>query len=158
MSYRNCALGKIAENTASEEPVKAGATMSESIKTVERPLSPHLQIYRYTWTMAMSIVHRITGAALYFGTALIVLWLLAAASGPESYATAQWLAGSWIGQIVLFGYSWALLHHMVGGLRHFVWDAGKGYERTSRMAMAKATLGASLMLTVLVWIVAVIYR
>jgi succinate dehydrogenase / fumarate reductase, cytochrome b subunit len=132
--------------------------MSESIKTVERPLSPHLQIYRFTWTMAMSIVHRITGAALYAGTFLIVLWLLAAASGPESYATAQWLAGSILGQLILFGYSWALLHHMVGGLRHFIWDAGKGYDASSRMLMAKATLAASILLTVLVWIVAFLAR
>jgi succinate dehydrogenase / fumarate reductase cytochrome b subunit len=123
-----------------------------------RPLSPHLQIYRWSWTMAMSIFHRATGVALYAGTLLLALWLVAAASGAASFETAQWLAGSWIGRLVLLGYTFALMHHMVGGLRHFVWDLGHGYEAETRMNMARMTLFVSVPLTVLIWIVAYAVR
>src|SRR5579871_4098332 len=92
----------------------------------ERPLSPHLQIYRPMLTMMMSIVHRITGAALYVGTLLLAWWLLAAASGPNAYATFQAVASSFIGRVVLLGYTWALVH-MLGGIRHLIWDSGHGF-------------------------------
>ena len=124
------------------------------IKQVARPLSPHLQIYRWSWTMAMSIAHRVTGSALYAGTVLIAAWLVAAASGPAAFETAQWIAGSILGRLVLFLYSFALLHHMVGGLRHFVWDMGHGYDPQTRMNMAKYSVFVSGGLTLLVWIVA----
>jgi succinate dehydrogenase / fumarate reductase cytochrome b subunit len=123
-----------------------------------RPLSPHLQIYRWSWTMAMSIVHRATGVALYAGTLLLAVWLLAAASGQASFETAQGVAGSWLGRLVLFVYTFALMHHMVGGIRHFVWDLGKGYSFEERMWLAKLTLFTSLPLTVLIWIVAYAVR
>ena len=103
----------------------------------DRPLSPHLQIYRWSWTMAMSIAHRATGAALYAGTLLLAAWLVAAASGQAPFESAQWFVSSWFGRLVLFGYTFALMHHMVGGLRHFVWDVGLGYEGTARMNMAR---------------------
>ena len=86
-------------------------------RPVVRPLSPHLQIYRWTWTMAMSVLHRVTGTALYGGTALVAIWLVALASGPAAYGWVAWFFGSWIGRIVLFGYTWILMHHMLGGLR-----------------------------------------
>ena len=95
--------------------------MAEAKGPAARPLSPHLQIYRLTLTMAMSIVHRMTGAALYFGTLLLAWWLLAAAAGPNAFAAFQSVASSFIGRVVLFGYTWALIHHMLGGLRHLVW-------------------------------------
>jgi succinate dehydrogenase / fumarate reductase cytochrome b subunit len=123
-----------------------------------RPLSPHLQIYRWTWTMAMSIAHRVTGVALYAGTLLLALWLIAAASGKASFDTAQAIAGSGLGRLVLFGYSFALIHHMCGGLRHFIWDMGKGYDLAQRMNLAKATLFVSAPLTVLVWVLAYAFR
>jgi succinate dehydrogenase / fumarate reductase, cytochrome b subunit len=123
-----------------------------------RPLSPHLQIYRWSWTMAMSILHRATGAALYGGTLLLAIWLVAAASGQASFETAQWVAGSFLGRLVLFGYTFALMHHMVGGLRHFVWDMGKGYEAETRMNMARMSLFVSAPLTILIWIVAYAVR
>lgn len=123
-----------------------------------RPLSPHLQIYRWTWTMAMSVAHRATGAALYAGTLLLALWLVAAASGKASFETAQAIAGSGLGRLVLFGYSFALIHHMCGGLRHFIWDLGKGYDLAPRMNLAKATLFVSVPLTVLVWVLAYAFR
>src|SRR6266700_2529266 len=94
-------------------------------ETRARPLSPHLQIYRPMLTMLMSIAHRVTGAALYFGTLLVVWWLIAAASGPNYYATVQWFMGTIIGRLVLFGYTWALIHHMLGGVRHLIWDTGR---------------------------------
>jgi succinate dehydrogenase / fumarate reductase, cytochrome b subunit len=128
--------------------------MSQSTKPIERPLSPHLQVYRFTWTMAMSIVHRVTGGALYVGTVLVALWLLAAAAGPDAYGTAQAIAGSWFGRLVLFGYSWALIHHMLGGVRHFIWDLSKGYSLSARMTLSKLNLAASIILTLLLWVVA----
>ena len=128
------------------------------VKQAARPLSPHLQIYRWSWTMAMSIAHRVTGCALYAGTVLIAAWLVAAASGPAAFDTAQWIAGSILGRLVLFLYSFALLHHMVGGLRHFVWDMGYGYEPETRMNMAKYSVAVSGGLTLLVWIVVLATR
>ncbi len=95
---------------------------------------------------------------LYLGTVLIAAWLVAAASGPAAFDTAQWIAGSILGRLVLFLYSFSLMHHMVGGLRHFVWDMGKGYEPQTRMAMAKFTLVISTALTVLIWIVVLATR
>ncbi|MGV2979675.1 succinate dehydrogenase, cytochrome b556 subunit [Camelimonas sp. ID_303_24] len=118
-----------------------------------RPLSPHLQIYRWTWTMAMSVLHRMTGIALYAGTVLIVGWLVALASGPAAYECARWLMTSFFGKLVLFAYTWALFHHMLGGVRHFIWDTGAGFERDARMTLAKFTLGGSIILTVAFWVI-----
>ena len=123
-----------------------------------RPLSPHLDIYRFSWTMAMSIVHRITGAALYVGTALLAIWLIAAASGTSSFAAIQWFMASFIGKLILFGYTWALMHHMLGGVRHLVWDMGLGFDRDRRFAMAKINLYGSVALTILIWVVYYIVR
>ena len=128
------------------------------VKVPDRPLSPHLQIYRFSWTMAMSIVHRITGAAHYFGTALVAIWLVAMASGPLAYDRVQWFFGSWIGRAILFGYTWSLIHHMLGGVRHLVWDFGHGMEPGTRFAMARYTLFASIPLTILIWIVGSMMR
>src|SRR5713101_4318490 len=104
--------------------------MAETKAPAERPLSPHLSIYKPMLTMMMSIVHRITGAALYVGTLLLAWWLVSAASGPNAYAKASWFMGTIIGQIILFGYTWALIHHMFGGIRHFIWDTGHGFGAT----------------------------
>lgn len=119
-----------------------------------RPLSPHLQIYRPMLTMMMSIVHRITGAALYFGTLLLLWWLIAAAAGPNPYATVQWFLESVIGRLILFGYTWAMLHHMLGGIRHLIWDTGRGLGPNEREWLTVATLVGSVGFTVLVWFVA----
>lgn len=117
----------------------------------ERPLSPHLSIYKPSITMTMSIFHRVTGAALFFGTILIAALLIALASGKDAYAFVQAIYGSWFGKLVLLGYSWALFHHMLGGLRHLVWDTGAMLEREIRLKLGWATLAGSLVLTVLVW-------
>lgn len=119
----------------------------------ERPLSPHLQIYKPSITMVTSILHRITGAALFFGTLLLVIVLVALASGKTSFATVQAIYGSFLGKLVLFGYTWALFMHMCGGLRHFIWDTGAGLERETRLKLGWATLIGSLALTALAWVV-----
>ncbi|GJE40863.1 succinate dehydrogenase, cytochrome b556 subunit [Methylobacterium soli] len=126
--------------------------------TVAQPLSPHLQIYRWTWTMAMSVFHRITGTALYGGTALVAIWLVALASGPAAYGYVAWFFGSILGRLVLFAYTWILLHHMLGGLRHFLWDFGLGLDRERRMWLSRGTLIGSVALTVTIWALALILR
>ena len=132
--------------------------MADAKAHVTRPLSPHLQIYRWSWTMAMSIFHRATGVALYLGTVLLAAWLLALASGPAAYDRLAWLYGSWLGLLVLFGYTWILMHHMLGGVRHLVWDFGHGMEPGQRFAMARYTLFASVPLTIAIWVVAYTMR
>jgi succinate dehydrogenase / fumarate reductase cytochrome b subunit len=132
--------------------------MAEAKAPVPRPLSPHLQVYRWSWTMAMSVVHRVTGSALYVGTALVAIWLVALASGPKAFAAAQAFFGSKLGVLILLGYTWALMHHMLGGVRHFVWDFGHGMGATERLALARFTLVGSVALTVLIWLVAFLVR
>lgn len=117
----------------------------------ERPLSPHLQIYKPSITMVTSILHRITGAALFFGTLLLVIFLVALAMGKTSFGTVHGVYGSFLGKLVLFGYTWALFNHMCGGLRHFMWDTGAGLGPETRMRLAWGGLIASLVLTVLAW-------
>ncbi len=127
-------------------------------KLAARPLSPHLQIYRWTWTMAMSVFHRITGIGLYGGTFMVAVWLLAMAAGPVAYDRVSWFFGTPIGLLILFAYTWTLMHHMLGGVRHLVWDTGIGFEPGTRIAMARYTLIVSSILTVLIWIVALVMR
>jgi succinate dehydrogenase / fumarate reductase cytochrome b subunit len=132
--------------------------MSSAEIKANRPLSPHLQIYRWPLTMTMSIAHRVTGGALYFGTALLALWLAALAAGPGPFATAQAIAGSWFGLLVLFGYTWALIHHLLGGLRYFVWDFGLAMGKPARDQLALANLVLSIVLTLVVWAVGIWLR
>ncbi|WP_295811941.1 succinate dehydrogenase, cytochrome b556 subunit [uncultured Nitratireductor sp.] len=132
--------------------------MSKSTTVQARPLSPHLQVYRLIPTMLMSIVHRITGGALYFGMVLFVAWLAAAAGSKETFDMVNGIYGSWFGLLVLFGFTWAMIHHLIGGLRHLVWDTGRGLEKETATKMAKANIAASIVLTVLVWIVGYVVR
>jgi len=117
-----------------------------------RPLSPHLSVFRPYVNMVMSIIHRLTGVANYLGTILIVAWLSAAAAGADSFASASAIAGSPLGLIILFGYSWSLIHHALGGIRHFIWDTGRGFELSTVRLLSWATIVGSLSLTVLFWI------
>ena len=119
--------------------------------TATRPLSPHLSVYRPTLTMTMSILHRLTGAALYAGTALLAWWLLAAANTASDFAIVAGVMNAWFGRLIVFGFSWALFHHMLGGLRHIIWDTGRGLDDPEREYLALATLIGALSLTVLVW-------
>ena len=127
---------------------------SKPVTGIERPLSPHLQTYRWTLTMAMSILHRLTGVALYAGTLLMAWWLIATASGPSSYATLQAFLGSWVGKLVVFGYTWALMHHLMSGIRHLVWDLGYGFGKQEREWLTAAALIAGIVATILLWVVA----
>lgn len=118
----------------------------------ERPLSPHLQIYRPMLTMMMSIAHRISGAANAVGFLLLAWWLVAIAAGPEAYATVSRFFGSIPGRTLLFLFSWALIHHMLGGIRHLIWDTGYGLDKTSIEVFAWATIIGSIALTALLWL------
>ncbi|MFQ5785234.1 MAG: succinate dehydrogenase, cytochrome b556 subunit [Alphaproteobacteria bacterium] len=118
---------------------------------VERPLSPHLQVYKPQLTSVLSIFHRLTGVALAAGALLLTWWLLAAASGPEAFATAQAFFGSWFGMLVLLGFSYALFYHLCNGIRHLFWDAGIGLEIDSVYRSGWLMLAASLALTVAAW-------
>jgi succinate dehydrogenase / fumarate reductase cytochrome b subunit len=132
--------------------------MSKTAVTRARPLSPHLFIYKPIPTMVMSIVHRITGAALYFGTLLVAAWLLAAATSEPWFDTVGWLYGSWFGRLVLFAYTWALIHHLIGGIRHLIWDTGVGLEKHTATRIAVAMPIVSIALTILVWVVGYLAR
>ena len=120
--------------------------------SANRPLSPHLQVYRFQWTMALSISHRITGVGLALGTLLLVYWLAAAAAGPEAFATAQAVIGSFLGRLLLFGWTFALFYHLCNGVRHLVWDAGYGFELDTAYRSGLVVIAASVVLTLLSWI------
>lgn len=120
--------------------------------TDDRPLSPHLQVYRWQITMAMSILHRATGVALVFGMLLLAYWLIAAASGPQAFDTAQTLLGSWIGRLLLFGWSFSLFYHLCNGIRHLAWDAGWGFSLPVMTSTGWFVVFASVLLTLLSWV------
>lgn len=117
----------------------------------ERPLSPHLQVYSPLINMVMSILHRMTGAALYFGSLLLAWWLVAAASGPEYFAYVNGLFGTLLGRLVLLGYTWALINHALGGIRHFIWDTGRGYALATIDLLCWGTALLGIVLTLLIW-------
>ena len=116
-----------------------------------RPLSPHLQVYRWQLTSVMSILHRASGVALAAGAILLVWWLGAAADGPEPYALIQGFLGSWLGRILLFGWSLALFYHLCNGLRHLWWDSGNGLDLRSVYASGWAVAAGTVVLTLVAW-------
>jgi succinate dehydrogenase / fumarate reductase, cytochrome b subunit len=116
-----------------------------------RPLSPHLSIFRPYINMTMSILHRITGAANYMGSLLLVAWLASAASGEQEFNAVSGFLATPIGLVILFGYTWSLMHHMLGGIRHFMWDFALGIEVPTVRVLSWATLFGSLTLTALIW-------
>ncbi|MGO1119611.1 succinate dehydrogenase, cytochrome b556 subunit [Rhodovibrionaceae bacterium A322] len=123
------------------------------MSTQNRPLSPHLQVYKPQITSALSILHRITGVALAAGTLLLVAWLVAAASGPEAYNAMQNFLGSVLGLLLLFGWSVALFYHLCAGIRHLFWDAGLGFELPTVYRSAYLVLAGTALLTVLAWVI-----
>jgi succinate dehydrogenase / fumarate reductase cytochrome b subunit len=125
---------------------------------VERPLSPHLQIYRPQLTSVLSISHRLTGVALAGGTLFLVWWLVAAATSADAFATAQWFFGSWLGLLLLFGWSFAFFFHLCNGIRHLVWDAGYGFDLRSTYVSGWTVIAASGVLTILAWVVGLVVR
>ncbi len=132
--------------------------MAETGENASRPLSPHLSVYRPLINMVMSILHRITGTALYFGTLLLAAWLVAAAGGEAQFELVNAVFAHPFGKLVLFGYSWALLHHMLGGLRHFVWDTGRGFSIGQVNALCWFTIIGSVVLTLVLWMVGLALR
>ena len=122
-------------------------------RTVRRPLSPHLQVYRPQITSALSVFHRITGIWVSAGTLLLVWWLVATASGPDAYARVQGFINSVIGWLLLFSWTLALFYHFFAGLRHLAWDAGYGFEKREYHMSGMAVVIAALVCTVLVWII-----
>jgi succinate dehydrogenase / fumarate reductase cytochrome b subunit len=125
------------------------------VKPGARPLSPHLTVYRLQITSALSILHRISGVGLAFGAALVVWWLLAAATGPEYFDTANAVLTSWIGLLVLFVATWGLFFHLCNGIRHLWWDMGYGFEMEQVTLSGQIVLVASAVLTIFVWVTAI---
>lgn len=118
-----------------------------------RPLSPHLQVYRWQITMALSILHRMTGVGLGLGMLLLTWWIVAAASGPEYFDLVHAVMTSWIGRLILLGFTWALCYHLLNGIRHLFWDAGYGFEIESMQKSGMTVVGLSVVLTVLVFVI-----
>jgi succinate dehydrogenase / fumarate reductase cytochrome b subunit len=125
--------------------------MAEAKATIERPLSPHIFAYRWRINMVMSIAHRLTGAALYVGTLLLAAWLVAVAGGERSFAVVNALFAHPIGKLVLFGYTWALVHHLLGGVRHLIWDSGRGLRIGEVNVLSWLTIVLSVALTLAMW-------
>ena len=119
--------------------------------SADRPLSPHLQVYRPQITSVLSITHRLSGVALSAATLLFTYWVGAAAYGPDAFARAQSLMGSWFGLLVLFGFTIALFFHMANGVRHLFWDIGKGFELKTLRRTGWAVVIVALGATALTW-------
>jgi succinate dehydrogenase / fumarate reductase cytochrome b subunit len=118
----------------------------------DRPLSPHLQIYRWQLTSVMSILHRAAGIALSLGAFLLVWWLVAAASGPAAYDTVETFLGSWLGFLLLLGWTAALFYHLCNGIRHLVWDTGHALDLDSTYLGGWLVVAAAAVLTAVAWI------
>lgn len=127
------------------------ATGAQAGGALSRPLSPHIGIWRWTLTMALSIAHRLTGLSLALGAALLAWWLMALATGPEAFSRAQEVMGSVFGRLILFGFTWALFFHLLNGIRHLAWDAGVGFSLPAARATGVAVLLLSLALTFAAW-------
>ncbi len=125
--------------------------MSSPEASSERPLSPHLQIYRWQITNTLSILHRLTGIALSAGTLLLVYWLIAVATGPGRFAYAQALIMSWPGQLLMLGWTFSLFYHLGNGIRHLSWDAGWGFELKTLRATGWLVVLFSLIMTGVCW-------
>ncbi len=119
-----------------------------------RPLSPHLDIYKLPLSALLSIVHRGTGAFLTFGSIVLVWWLMALAGGEEAFMSAQSFMGSFIGRLILFGWSFALFFHLANGIRHLFWDVGYGFEKDEVEKSSFIVLGTAGLLTLFVWVAA----
>lgn len=118
---------------------------------MNNPLSPHLSIYKFKLSLLMSIAHRITGGALYFSMLIFLFFLFSLSSGASAYELFSSIIGTWIGKLVILGITWAVFHHMLGGLRHFLWDMVKGFEVKTVDKLATITLLGGIVLTIIYW-------
>lgn len=116
----------------------------------QRPLSPHLGVYKFMYTMSLSILHRITGIAATFGFLALVWWLMALASGPDSYAQAMRLLSTWVAKLLLVGFTFSFIYHFCNGIRHLVWDTGRGLERVQARRSGMLVIVTAVLLTALV--------
>lgn len=123
------------------------------MSSAKRPLSPHLQVYRPQLTSILSITHRLSGVALSLGTLLLVYWLAAAASGPEAFESAQSFVGSFLGRLLLFGWTIGLFFHLCNGIRHLFWDVGLGFELDDVYRSGWTVVVATAVLSLVTWIV-----
>ena len=119
-----------------------------------RPLSPHLDVYKLPLSAVISIVHRGTGAFLTMGTLVLVWWLMALAGGEEAFMSAQSFMGSFFGRLILFGWSFALFFHLCNGVGHLIWDVGYGFEKDTVEKSSLMVLGVAGFLTFFIWIIA----
>jgi len=118
---------------------------------MNNPLSPHLSIYKFKLSLLMSIAHRITGGALYFSMLIFLFFLVSLSSGASAYELFSSIIGTWIGKLVILAITWALFHHMLGGLRHFLWDMVKGFEVKTVDKLATITLLGGIVLAIIYW-------
>ena len=125
---------------------------SSSPSEPRRPLSPNIQLYRPQLTSVLSILNRLTGVLLSIAAIALVIWLLAAAAGPQAYAIVQAALASWMGQVVLFGWTFAFFLHFFGGIRHLVWDTVHGFELRTIYMSGWAVVAASIVTTAVAWI------
>lgn len=116
----------------------------------QRPLSPHIGVYKFMYTMSLSILHRLTGCVATAGLLAFVWWLMALASGPEAYATAMRCLGSPLGKLLLVGFTFSFIYHFCNGIRHLVWDTGRGLERAQARASGAVVIVAAVVLTIVV--------
>lgn len=121
-----------------------------------RPVSPHLQIYSWPITMVSSIAHRASGIVLAVGAILLAIWLIAAASGPDTYAAVNGVFGAWYGQLIMFFWSFALFYHLCNGVRHLIWDVGVGLDLQTARRTGFVVIGVAAALTIFVWIWALV--
>ncbi len=124
------------------------------MSNIERPLSPHLQVYKWQLTMALSILHRATGFGLALGAVPLTWWLLAAVNGEEAYQQFQSYAHSFLGQLMIFGWVFSFAFHFLNGIRHLVWDTGKGLDLKSAYASGYAVVAGSVICTGAIWFAA----
>lgn len=123
-------------------------------QTADRPLSPHLQVYQPQLTSVLSIAHRFTGMCLSLGAAVLAIWLVAAATGPEVFAAVNAQLTSWYGQVLLFLWTFALFYHLCNGIRHVAWDTGWGLDLNTTYITGYIVLAAAAILTILAWLIA----
>jgi len=146
----------------SDSPPRVATAFRQEVRTHAasavriRPLSPNIQIYRPQLTSVLSIANRITGMLLSVGAVVLVVWLIAGASGPHAYAAVRGAVASWIGQIMLFGFTFAFFLHLCGGIRHLVWDTVHGFELRSIYLWGWVVVAASVVLTLVAWIASLI--
>ena len=121
---------------------------------VSRPLSPHLQVYRWQVSNTLSIVHRLTGVVLSLGGVALVVWLLALASGQSAFVELSWAFSSFLGQLSLVGWTFSFCFHLCNGLRHLVWDAGRGFDKAVARRSGLVVVAAAVFMTLVFWVAA----